>query len=96
MDTLEVYDGMSVACGMYLGRTGNTGASTANHLHWGVKRCKADGTSLDKENGYYGGIDFQYEDTYVLDYLGIKEHLTSTERMRRSVHTFNQCIKKYL
>lgn len=52
------YDGKLVKLGDTIGLCDNTGASSADHLHFGVKKCDKNGASLEKNNGYFGAFDF--------------------------------------
>ncbi len=51
------HDGKQVKFGQTIGLAGNTGASSAAHLHFGIKVCSKDGVPLEKYNGYYGAFD---------------------------------------
>lgn len=62
-------DGDTIRFGQYLGRGDNTGISTGDHLHFGFKECEKNGNGLNKDNGYYGALDFTplYSGRYVVD-----------------------------
>jgi hypothetical protein len=45
-----------VETGDVIGYSDNTGASTGDHLHWGMKFCY-NGMTLDKDNGFLGSVD---------------------------------------
>jgi murein DD-endopeptidase MepM/ murein hydrolase activator NlpD len=47
---------LPVETGDIIGYSDNTGASTGDHLHWGLKLCK-NGETINKDNGYLGAVD---------------------------------------
>ena len=47
---------VSVETGDIIGYADNTGASSGDHLHWGLKLC-LNGETINKNNGYLGAID---------------------------------------
>lgn len=49
--------GRYVAMGDVIGIMGNTGFSTARHLHWTYKVKDVNGQYLHKDNGYKGALD---------------------------------------
>lgn len=51
------HDGKQVKLGEIIGLADNTGASSGDHLHFGLKICDKNGSPLEKYNGYNGGID---------------------------------------
>lgn len=51
------HDGKIVRLGEIIGLADNTGASSGDHLHFGLKVCDEDGNALEKGNGYNGAID---------------------------------------
>lgn len=51
------WDGKKVKHGQIIGLGGNTGASSAPHLHFGMKICDKNGESLEPWNGYNGAQD---------------------------------------
>lgn len=67
-------DGDFVTPGQLMGYCDSTGASTRDHLHFDMKYVESDGTTRNKDNGYFGCVDvWQYfENKFVLDELGIK------------------------
>ena len=53
----NVVKGQVVAVGDLLGWADSTGASTGDHLHFGLKECTKEGKTLNYKNGYKGAID---------------------------------------
>lgn len=63
----------------------STGASSNDHSHWAMKFVDAGGATLDRDNGYYGAVDFReirvpstgrsiYDGTRTInDFLGRKD-----------------------
>jgi murein DD-endopeptidase MepM/ murein hydrolase activator NlpD len=51
------WDGKEVKFGDTIGLADNTGASSGDHLHFGIKRCDENGRPLEPGNGYYGAFD---------------------------------------
>jgi len=51
------HDGKEVRLGDVIGLADNTGASSGDHLHFGVKKCDKDGNATEKNNGYNGAFD---------------------------------------
>lgn len=47
---------LKVETGDIIGYSDNTGASTGDHLHWGLKFC-VDGQTISYNNGYNGAVD---------------------------------------
>jgi hypothetical protein len=47
----------AVTCGTVVGLAGNTGASSATHLHFAPKWCLKDGRGVANDNGFYGAFD---------------------------------------
>ena len=66
---LAVYDGQIIKMGDLIGWGDNTGMSTGNHLHLGFKRCNENGQLIDRNNGYYGAMDFSqwFENKFVYE-----------------------------
>lgn len=52
---VEVKDNVKI--GQVIALADNTGFSTGNHLHFGLKKCDKQGNTLDWNNGHYGAID---------------------------------------
>lgn len=51
------FDKKAINPGMVVGLLGNTGASSAPHLHFAPKWCNKDGYSIAEENGFNGAFD---------------------------------------
>ena len=51
------HDGKQVKFGDTIGLADNTGSSSGDHLHFGVKKCDKDGRATEKGNGYNGAFD---------------------------------------
>lgn len=51
------HDGKVVKLGDTIGLADNTGASSGDHLHFGIKKCDKYGNATEKGNGYYGAFD---------------------------------------
>jgi hypothetical protein len=73
--------------GELIGFCDNTGASSGDHLHWALKACNAQGVGINKNNGYYGAIDFTpyYENEFILDVLKVKAEALSAIDLARKV-----------
>lgn len=67
----RVWADPDVFIGEEIGQCGNTGASSAPHLHMSMKFCTQDGTTLDDNNGYDGAVSFEpyYIDQFILEHL---------------------------
>ena len=51
------HDGKIVELGDIIGLADNTGASSGDHLHFGIKVCDKNGNALEPNNGYTGAFD---------------------------------------
>ena len=85
-----VADGTLIRLGDKIQLCNSTGASSGNHLHFGFKFCSPSRVTLDKNNGYYGAVDFSrwYTDFFILD-LGMKDAptLTAVEILKSMART---------
>lgn len=74
----NVHDGQKVNPGDLLGHGDNTGLSTGDHLHFGLKKCYTNGKPKYRWNGYYGGIDPKpyLENEFILKYLNLKQQVS--------------------
>lgn len=70
-----IADGEPVKFGQYIGRADSTGASSGDHLHMAMKFVDEFGSTLERNNGYAGCVDFTpwYEPTFTLDVLKVKQ-----------------------
>jgi murein DD-endopeptidase MepM/ murein hydrolase activator NlpD len=59
LSVVSVKPGDGVRLGDAVGVMGNTGFSSALHLHLGLRRIGADGSEIDGGNGYSGYFDFE-------------------------------------
>lgn len=57
--SLKLKEGDRVYLGDQVGVMGNTGLSTAVHLHVGLRRRNPDMTVKNYNNGYFGYVDFE-------------------------------------
>ena len=55
--SVRVELGQDVKTGNVLGLCNNTGWSTGDHLHFGLKKTNEQGTTINRDNGFYGAID---------------------------------------
>lgn len=83
-----------VETGDLLGHCDNTGYSTGPHLHWGLKPQFKDNDGNYRnefqDNGYFGAIDFEWEDIYAKDLM---ENLTQQVGILQKIINL---IKDYL
>ncbi len=86
-----------VVLGEMVGLGDSTGASSGNHLHWGMKFVDANDNTLDKDNGFYGAVDFsrwtidpdtnkRYE--FILDKIKKPHKLTNAQYVYRVAYYF--------
>lgn len=88
LQKVNVYDGQIIHPGDLIGWGDSTGYSSGDHLHFGFKRCYADGKPINPSNGYFGAEDpLIYSDNFptgfifILDYLGMKQRLTMLQKL---------------
>lgn len=74
----------------------STGASSGHHLHWSMKFVNSRGRTLDKNNGYYGAVDFSrwYVDTFILDIFEKKPKLSTEQSLYRMAWFIRNVDKK--
>jgi murein DD-endopeptidase MepM/ murein hydrolase activator NlpD len=86
-ESVAIKSGEQVRFGQVIGFGDSTGASSGNHLHWGMKWCEHDGTALDKTNGYYGAFDMGpwFENAFTLDVLMVQAQALSAIQLARKV-----------
>lgn len=56
LSKIEVQDGQLISLGDPIGKSGNTGFSTAAHLHFGLRKVKS-GKILNEGNGFSGYLN---------------------------------------
>jgi len=61
---------------------GNTGFSTGNHLHLGLKRVDENGKTINKDNGYFGAID---PEPYFVNEFVLKEKAEILKRLIQQI-----------
>lgn len=83
--------GDRVQIGDLVGFVGSTGNSTGSHLHLDVKRCDADGKTLDYDNGYFGAIDPQpfYTGRFARDIWEMRQGL-----LLKAIYIIRSWLKK--
>jgi murein DD-endopeptidase MepM/ murein hydrolase activator NlpD len=71
-----------VETGDIIGYADNTGASTGDHLHWGLKLCK-EGETLNLDNGWKGAVDpMPYCNKYTPEqFLKLKQQVTLLQQL---------------
>ena len=69
------YKDLIVGLGDKIALSDNTGLSSGDHLHFGLKWCDKEGNGIHSNNGYYGAIDINdmHENIFVGDVVEIKE-----------------------
>jgi len=92
MDT--AWKDRSVMLGEMIGLGDSTGASSGDHIHWGMKFVDAHDLTLDRDNGYYGAvpIDNWLEDKFILDKLKKNHTLTNAQKVYRVAYYFRMPI----
>lgn len=90
-----VHDDQKIITGQLLGFCDNTGLSGGDHLHWSMKKCDEYGNPLDRNNGYYGAMDFSpwFENEFIITFLQLK----NAEAQIKTVQlTFIQILNKVI
>ncbi len=89
LKSVEVSDDSEISFGQFIAKCDSTGASSGHHIHFSMKWCTKDGVALDKDNGYYGAVDFSpwFENKSTLEVLGVKARALSAMEAARSVIT---------
>lgn len=65
----SVRDGEKVTLGDQIALADSTGASSNHHVHWGFKLVTEEGETLDKDNGFYGALPFDFNPEFIGEYL---------------------------
>lgn len=86
------HDGKIVKLGEVIGLADNTGASSGDHLHFGVKKCDENGVSVEKGNGYNGAfnhepyMDMETDAKEAAHFLNQKPVITDEEKREMIGH----------
>ena len=80
-----VEHGDMVKVGDLIQLSDSTGASSGNHVHWSLKFVDKEGITMDKNNGYYGAVDFTlwYENKFILSELGLSLNLDTSQKLAK-------------
>ena len=83
---------MPVETGEIVGYSDNTGASTGNHLHWGLKFC-VNGETINNDNGFLGAVDpMPYCNMYTpIQFLELKQKVTLLQKI---IELYKQILGK--
>jgi|GEM_PF-2256519 len=96
----EGYREIKVKLGDLIALGGNSGASSASHLHWSMKIVANNSMTLDADNGWFAAVDFEkyYTDKFVIDVLDdVKEKaLTVIELARKVIFLTQQFIRSLI
>ena len=95
----EGYRDVKVKLGDLIALGDSTGASSGDHLHWGMKIVANNSMTLDSDNGFYGAVDFTkyYENEFVGDIVKIKaKALTAIELARKVIFATQQFIRSII
>ena len=87
LQKVNVFDGQIIKSGDLIGWGDSTGLSSGDHLHWSLKVVDWQGNTLNKDNGFYGAIDFRpyFENVFILDVLNVKEQAKTAIQLAREV-----------
>ncbi len=79
-----------VKLGEQVGEGGSTGNSSGNHNHNGIKFVGKNDETLDKNNGWFGNVDYTmwYTNQFILDKLGRKHTLTNAQYVYKLAYYF--------
>lgn len=100
-----VLDDQEVKPGDLIGLCDSTGLSGGDHLHWSMKKCYPTGVPLDRNNGYYGAMDFGpwFENMFVFDFLKLQSvevqvkeaQLTLIQLLNKIIFLFQEQIRAF-
>ena len=84
---ITLYKDFVVKMGEIVALSNNSGASSGNHLHKGLKWCDKNGNGIQGGNGYRGAIDINdmFENKFVLDVVQVKTEALSVIQLARKV-----------
>ena len=79
--------GVEVKTGDLIGYCDNSGASSADHLHWAIKFTNKSSMTIGWNNGYKGACDLKsfYDDQFILDLYGKKPQLSASQRINKLI-----------
>ena len=90
------WDGRDISPGELIGFADNTGFSSGDHVHFGLKLIGDNDETLNGGNGYWGALDLTpyYDNVYILDYLEIQKNAVNViELARKVIFQIRQYIK---
>ena len=93
-----VKDNQKIVTGSYIQASDSTGASSGDHVHWSMKFVDRNGATLDRDNGYYGAVDFSswYVNEYIMNQLGTKKKpMTYSEYVKWLVFEMKMFIANF-
>jgi murein DD-endopeptidase MepM/ murein hydrolase activator NlpD len=91
---VNVKVGQAVDVGYPLGWADNTGDSSGDHLHFGLKECDSTGKTLNYNNGYKGAVDplpFLY-DGFAIDAAPLLKQYK--ELLARLIDALSEMLRK--
>ncbi len=90
----QAWKDRDVKLGEMVGLGGSTGNSSGNHNHNGIKLVGKNDETLDRNNGWYGNVDYSmwYTNQFILDKLGKKNRLTNAQLVYKVAYYFRMPI----